>query len=452
MKHYPKLKPEALHFCINYLLFPKPQPRTLTRNMANMLDSAAVFQSRLKDLGLQSYAAALKTSGIDTLGRLAFITTYQPGLASTDEPFVKSLLKALGLTNESELTPGELSSFRRLWIESSTVAISEMRNRSERTEDQAVKKIPIPERTSRRNAQQARLVGIRIAGTLEPSHSLLDFCQSIRDDNELHTIELAKCTCREQELDGQKREKFFRPDNAGNLKEHSAEPERVADLSSELKVRHALLRRSLALDQVDLIQFEEFEGFHDFLFQLLSQEVPDSHVPISLDQILRADKILWKRMALFTRDGVLPTAIAGAAGAAHFKVYPIMQALEKARSDPVFTSALQPLLRGQRQGPYDRHEPKGKSAKGSGKSMGPGGKGSGKSKGKKSSSKPFSVPQELQGLRTSTSKGYRYCFNFNLQSGCAHAKAGEHCRLGFHGCMKCGLADHGAVNCSKKKE
>ena len=105
---------------------------TPTRNMANMLDSAAVFQSRLKDLGLQAFSAALKTSGIDTLGRLAFITTYQPGLASTDEPFVKSLLKALGLTNESELTPGELSSFRRLWIESSTVAISEMRNRSER--------------------------------------------------------------------------------------------------------------------------------------------------------------------------------------------------------------------------------------------------------------------------------------------------------------------------------
>ena len=425
---------------------------TPTRNMANMLDSAAVFQSRLKDLGLQAFSAALKTSGIDTLGRLAFITTYQPGLASTDEPFVKSLLKALGLTNESELTPGELSSFRRLWIESSTVAISEMRNRSERTEDQAVKKIPIPERTSRRNAQQERLVGIKIAGTLEPSHSLLDFCQSIRDDNELHTIELEKCTCREQELDGKKREKFYRPDNSGNLKEHSAEPDRVADLSSELKVRHALLRRSLALDQVDLIRFDEFEEYHDFLFQLLSQEVPDSHVPISLDQILRADKILWKRMALFTRDGVLPVSVIGAPGAPPIKVYPIMQALEKARSDPVFTSSLQPLLKGLRQGPYDRQEPKGKQGKGFGKSMGSGGKGSGKSKGKKGNSKPHSIPPELQGLRTATSKGYRYCFNFNLQCGCTYGKAGEHCRLGFHGCMKCGLADHGAASCSKKKE
>lgn len=347
--------------------------------MANMLDSSAVFQSRMKDLGLQAFSARLKTSGIDTLGRLAFITTYQPGMASTDEPFVKSLLKALGLDNETDMTAGELSSFRRLWIESSTVAISEMRNRSERSEDQAVKKIPIPERTSRRNAQQLKLVGIKIVGTLEPSHALLDFCQSIRDDNELHTIELAKCTCREQELDGQKREKFFRSDTAGVLKEHSGEPERVADLSSEFKARHALLRRSLALDQVDLIQFSEFEDYHDFLFQLLNQEVPDSHVPINLDQILRSDKILWKRMALYTRDGVLPVTIGGEGGIPPLKIYPIMQALDKSRADPVFTSALQPLMKGNRQGPYEKG---GKQGKGGGKAMGSGGKGSGKSKGK----------------------------------------------------------------------
>ena len=419
--------------------------------MASMLDSTAVFSSRLRDLGLSQYSQSLEKNGVDTLGRLAFITTYQPGLASTDEPFVKSMLKALDLQSEGDLSSGDLSQFRRLWIEASTVAISEMRNRSERTEEQAVKKIPIPERSSRRAAQQSRLVGIKIQGVNEPSHALLDFCQSIRDDNELHMVELSKCTCRDQELDGVKKEKFFKPDQQGNMKEHSADPERFADLSTEIKVRSAMLRRTLAMDQAGLVDFAEFEAYHDFLFELLSQEVPETHNRVTMDQVLKADRAVWKRMALYTRDGVLPVTSAAPNPSTQ---YPIMIALDKARSDPVVTAALQPLAKPTRSGPYDRSPYEGsptKSAKGKGKMGGKSyGKGGKSSKGGKGSDGPSNIPVELAGLRKTTSKGHRYCFKFNLSCGCTFSKAGDHCRLGFHGCMRCGMSDHGADQCPKK--
>ena len=156
-------------------------------------------------------------------------------------------------------------------------------------------------------------------------------------------------------------------------------------------------------------------------------------------------------MAELTRAGLVPyvSTVAGVA----LKTYPVKEALQRAMVDPIVSSALQPLPKpasssSSRSGPYDqapRLKPAGKGDAGSK----PKGKGKGKSWGKSGKqSKP--LPAELQGLRMSTKAGARYCWPCNMAEGCGMAKFGGTCKNGFHGCMRCGMADHGASSCTRK--
>ena len=419
--------------------------------MSGMLDSEPVFQSRLRDLNIADrHFAALKANGVDPLGRFAYICTLQPGLAADDTPFVTALVKALSLPLNTELQQGELSAFRRLWVESYTVSIAEIRGRVERTEDSVPKKLPQPERVSRRAEQQRRLPGIKIVGLLEPANCLVDFCQAMREENVLQFVDPTKCVSRDQELHGTKREKFLKADPAtGMVKEVNRETELWADLSSEYRVRNSLLRRSLAMDQVDLLPFHDQEAYHDYIFNLIASEPLSTHNPISMEQGLRADRLIWHKMAELTRDGITPTIRQGEGNP--IKEYPMVQALKLAMIDPIVSAALQPLPKSSssnqtRQSPYDWNGQNQKGAKSAKVS-----KGKGKGKGAKGQSKSSSsAPSELSGLRQTTSKGLRYCYNSNLPAGCTYAKFGGQCKSGFHGCMGCGQADHGYQSCPKK--
>ena len=77
----------------------------------------------------------------------------------------------------------------------------------------------------------------------------------------------------------------------------------TTDISYEFRCRQALQRRSLALDQADLISYNFFESYHDFLFSLLTMEVPSHCGAINLTQILNADRIAFQRMAEHIRNG-----------------------------------------------------------------------------------------------------------------------------------------------------
>ena len=420
--------------------------------MSAMLDSEAVFRSRIRDLDIpDAEFVKLKSKGINTLGRFAYITTIHPGSTADDTPFIKALIGALDLANPSDLDLGVTSTFRRLWLESYTVSISEVRSRMEKTDETAPKKLPQPERTSRREAQQKRLPGIKIVGNLEPAHCLVDFCHNLREDNVLQYVDPQKCVSRDQEMDGVKTEKFLKPDpSSGVVHEVTRAVQLFADLSSEFRVRNALLRRSLALDQVDLLPFDDQEKLHDFYFGLLSSEPLSTHQSVTMEQILRADRFVWRKMSELSRDGITP--VVSASG----KTYPLKAALQEALLDPIVSSSLQPLQKGNaaaaRQGPYEpkvQGKNQGKGGKGDGKGKG---QGKGHGKGGKNQSYQNPLPDELKGLRTHTQRGAKFCVSCNLEAGCTYAKFGQTCRAGFHGCMRCGKSDHGAAACPMKNK
>ena len=396
----------------------------------SMLDSEPVFKTRMLALGVSNESLEkFIQKGINTLARLAYSSAAQPGTGD-DSPFVQMVLDVLEKQNIQAVGMGEMSSLRRVWFEAHTVAVSEIRARVERTEGAEPLKMPVAERENRLREQQGRLSGVFITPSLEPSHQLIDYVNQMRTDEVLRYLDPAKCTSREQEIKGVKREAYLKQNTDGTLKVVKADEEMIVDVSTEFKARLSLQRRSLALDLAHLCPYDVSEHYHNFLFDLLLHDVPDSHCRISLAQILSADKMVFQRMAEKCRGGI-SQRVDG--------TYPFVQALQDARMDPVVAACLAPLPKAAGGAKWDKGSPE-KQAKGKGR-----GKNVKSTIEKKEGSK---LPDYLRGLKRNTKQGKPICFGANMECGCKFAKPGAACKKGLHVCMKCGKAGHGAWNCN----
>lgn len=202
------------------------------------------------------------------------------------------------------------------------------------------------------------------------------------------------------------------------------------------------------MDQVGLLPYETLEAYHAYLFALMMKPIPETHFPITLSQILAADKHIWAFMGEDCRDGI--TARPNGS-------LPIAASLIKAMADPIILSLLSPLPRpatGKRPA-SDLEVPvnvggkgrgRGGSAKGAGKGRGKKGeKGGDAGKGAKRSK--TMMPKPLIGMHSTTENGDRLCFSANLACGCSDAAWGKKCGKGLHGCCKCLALTHGAHTC-----
>ena len=391
----------------------------------SMLDSEPVFDIRMTSTG--SSVATLdkfKAQGITTLAKLAYCSASQPGQDET--AFQQVICRVMGVESITGIDVGTLSSIRRCWWESHTVAVSEIRQTVERTDTSEPTKMPMPEREARFRSLQVKLVGVNLTPQLEPSFQLVDFCNSLRASEELKYICPSKCTSREQEIRGIRKDPTLKSMADGSIRLVQQETSLVADLSSEYRVRLALQRRALALEMVHLATYSVIETYHDYLYQMMLREVPDSHDKLGIQQILKADNMVFVKIIELCRGGISQRPDGK---------YPIEEALSKVQLDPVVLASLQPLPKSSNfsRRPQDSNPasvPYSSQGNGSGK-----GKGKGKNKGK---SKVFSVPKELEGLNTRTKNGNPICFAANLPEGCAGAKWGQRCTKGLHVCMRCG--------------
>ena len=96
------------------------------------MDSEAAFKERASVIGVPSPGIAkLQAKGVATFGAFAFLSSFQPG--GTDEtPFVRALATTLDV-RESDISTAELVTFRRLYYESHTLALGDLRSRMETT-------------------------------------------------------------------------------------------------------------------------------------------------------------------------------------------------------------------------------------------------------------------------------------------------------------------------------
>lgn len=176
--------------------------------MANssILDSVATFGKQAKNASLpDDWVNALKTNGVDTLGKLSYAVTI-PGTAVTDQAvrdFTNSVRPGVNPTIAAS------AALKRLIFESQTFAVAALKAAVHSTESEAPKKLAAPERQVRLNKLKTDYPGLDISGPLEPAHSLYDLCMTILETEEIRYIPPSKCLSRQQELAGLKPEKRF---------------------------------------------------------------------------------------------------------------------------------------------------------------------------------------------------------------------------------------------------
>ena len=261
------------------------------------LESWPAFQARALEIQMANECLeALKLVGIDSFGKLAFICAANP--ASGDDAPLRNAVEALlgSAVDEAHMIP-----LRRLWFESHAIAISDMKARLEHTATDTPRQMPLAERMSRLKRQKEELKGLQIDAALEPSHSLVDKAQAMVEENCVHYLSTDKCVSRELEASKDRQEQAISFDTSGNIKVTRKAHDLKCDTSGELKLKQALTRRSLALNQRGLASFNVLEEWNNHLFSTILREPPAGYHFVSIQQILAADKFYWTRVSQETR-------------------------------------------------------------------------------------------------------------------------------------------------------
>eukprot|EP00971_Amphidinium_carterae_P351549 6492161-Amphidinium_carterae.2 len=402
--------------------------------MAAPSRSEAFFNQRLVEIGVpEDMQKVLKEQGFTVMERLNYCVSSQPGQGD-DGKFVELLEKLSG----KAVSEACKSAMRQMYAESQATVISELRARF-MPDAVGVQQVPSVERSARLKAQQERLPGLEIKGELEPGTSLLLLVAKIKDSNEVSYIPPDKCISRAVELSSDRKEQkrmVLAVQGKEVIVQEAGEEYAVVD--TELHLKNALTRRGLALDQFNVLDFQTHSRWIEFLYQRLARVPYEGARPVTVQQIIAADKALWLRIAELTRDGVAPNA----SGA-----LPVAVAMAEARQDPEVSFALMPRFGGQSGASSSNGKGAGSISRASGAQKRTASVVKGAPK-----KKPLSIrmPPGLQGLKPTTAENVPICYAYNLQ-GCLKGvdPKTNGCDKGKHVCMRCGSDKHGAAACPK---
>ena len=284
---------------------------------------------------------------------------------------------------------------------------------------------------------QKRLVGVSIAGELQPPHALIDLVNSMRDSNNVVWIPPSKCSKRETEITMATKEKSSMVSIEQQLlKVSAAEPDIKTDTSTDLQWQWAMMRRGIAMDQCGLISWDTHQLGTQQLLSMLTKEVPTGYARLTLE-LVRADKELFTVMAQELQlTGKRLTATPA----------PMDESMKTLRTDPRITMCLLPLAKG---APKTASEDKGATSSKTPPPPKP------HPMPKTGAKKKFAAtkraremcPAELQGYRLKDSEGQPICWNFNMACGCTETVNNGQCKRGMRKCVKCHKLGHSLATC-----
>ena len=78
--------------------------------------------------------------------------------------------------------------------------VSELKSSLEPGSLDPIRKLSVQERKSRFQAMQAKLGAVKITGSLEPSHQLVDLCSAMAADQVIRHVLAHKCSGRAREV------------------------------------------------------------------------------------------------------------------------------------------------------------------------------------------------------------------------------------------------------------
>ena len=316
---------------------------------------------------------------------------------------------------------------------------SDIKTQVEQTDETATRRLAPAERADRLRIQQTKLSGITIRGQYEPGDALVDKCCACYESDRLVYIEWSSCISREFELSSNvKKDNSLSFSSDGTLKLSKGVKTEPCQAASEIQVRYCLVRRGLALDQANILDYHRHDKWLEVLLGARLEDPPPGYSRVSMKQLELADKKLFTLMAEETRSGIKATT----AGR------PCDDAFDRKWETAEVRHLLHPKL-----APSEKFDKSGfsdveslvKKFKGDKK---------GKGKGSGSSDQFMRVPVELLKLGSvgATNKGHRLCFGFNLKT-CKETVAKQRCSRGLHLCsVKDCHRQHPALECPKAKK
>ena len=392
-----------------------------------LVDSVASFEKRCEELqdGLHE---TMIGSGIDTFSSLAFAVG-TPQSAPPDIDMQRFSDRLMG----GPASLAELSIIKRIHFEAVTLVMVDLQKHSAAQDlSEPGRSLPFVEKQRRLGVQQERITGISHRHEQQASHALIDACFQMVESGALTYLAPSKCGSRDHEIqqDSKAKQKQLLTIEQGALKTVAAPSLPAIDVGTEMKLMYALQRRGLAFDLVSLMSWEIHAEWCNKLFRALMADAVPHFSPISLDQLLRADQELFMLLASEYTGSLKPPAIDADP--------PLDGEVQRLMNDPRINVHLTPIPRVEkRPAPSpNNNTPKNNSNK----------------RGRPDAAKPLSqMPSELQGLHTKTKDGKPICWHRNLKKGCRNATKNGRCRFGFHVCMKCLKAGHGAADCNIEK-
>lgn len=404
------------------------------RSMSCSIDSNAVFRARGIQFGLAAADMdAMEARGWKSMSTFAFSCSYVPG--TSDDSGMKAIIDQI--FGSPDHAKGPL--MRRLFFESYTVTAADLRSKVERAGDEPPRRMAPIERAARRDALQTKLSGIEISDQYEPSNHLVDMLVTMYEDGVLRYISLEDCATREAEMAGAKKTKEWKPNSSGHLAEVIREEGAKAAITTDLRMMQAFMRRGIAMEIANLLDFT----LHEVLVRTLLKEYQREPLPgfmrVSMDQVFRCDREVFRDLADLTRKGLQPNPRGIRPLDAH-----ILNVLAK----PSIAMLLLPTQGKSPQGGAskevrrtDNHDENPTAKKKT--------KGKGKGKGSAKSQKPQSALPEwarLKGLKgnSKTRDGKPICYGYNLNE-CND----ESCSKGEHVCTHC-FKDHPFLRCPSR--
>ena len=353
-----------------------------------LIDYTAAFEKRCDELrpGLKDVFSA---SFVTTFSELAFAvgTPQSPVTDAVMQRFADNLFGG-------PCTIGDCAVIKRIHFEATTLVMADLRLQVTSGDmSEPLKKLPYVEKIRRINQQQNRITGISHKNEQQPSHSLIDTCFQMVESGALIYIAPSKCSSRDSEIAAESKAKTKQvlTLEQGSLKTSSAPELPLADVGTELKLMFALQRRGLAFDLVNLVSWSVHVEWTNKLYRALMTESASGFHPITLSQLLKADRELFM---------ILASEETGPLKADPGNDPPLDAAIGRLMLDPRVNIHLTPMPKFDKRPAVDiqkeRDDKPNKLKKGEQK------------KG------PAQLPEALKGLTPKTKDGKPACWHFNL--------------------------------------
>ena len=258
---------------------------------ASTLESEAAFKERAGQIGVEEkYIEKFVEKRFAAFGKYAFAVVYSPH--HTDETPLRRFLADL---LEEEPSLDQLACMRRLFFESHTMALTDARQRVEASPDPSVatRKLATAERVARQKEQETRLLGLVFTPETTPANHLVDLFVEMCETGVLAYTKPEQCCSRAQEVNAIRKDPTVSTDASGMLKLGSKTMDQTCEANTELKLRAAWQRRTLAMDLSGIASFDVVEGWVQYLFSQLMRDQPRGFSKVSLQQALDCDKQLF---------------------------------------------------------------------------------------------------------------------------------------------------------------